>query len=155
MLLEPSSPPHAPPQYPPGTAVQCLRCAPGESGTHSISSCSILQMISGLMVHQPVRVRDKSTLSCIAGIAALAPPCPRPQHLPLLCSSLLPPFPVPTASSCLVLITLAALLQTQHLGTAQTCARGGLAWTRGCISLPRGWSNTATGFLERWSMPQA
>ncbi|KAK4824315.1 hypothetical protein QYF61_013060 [Mycteria americana] len=33
--------------------------------------------------------------------------------------------------------------------------RGDLDWTLGSISLPRGWSNTGTGFLERWSMPQA
>jgi len=27
--------------------------------------------------------------------------------------------------------------------------------TSGSISLPREWSNPGTGFLERWSMPQA
>ena len=37
----------------------------------------------------------------------------------------------------------------------QSCARGGLDWTLGSISLARGWSNTATGFLETWSIPQA
>lgn len=31
--------------------------------------------------------------------------------------------------------------------------RGGLDWTFGSISLPKSWSNTETGFLERWSMP--
>jgi len=28
-------------------------------------------------------------------------------------------------------------------------------WTLGSISLLGGWSNTATGLLERWLMPQA
>ncbi|KAK4831810.1 hypothetical protein QYF61_019240, partial [Mycteria americana] len=37
----------------------------------------------------------------------------------------------------------------------QSCTRGGSDLTLGSISLPRGWSNTGTGFLERWSMPQA
>ncbi|KAK4822988.1 hypothetical protein QYF61_024696 [Mycteria americana] len=36
-----------------------------------------------------------------------------------------------------------------------TAKKGGLDWTLGSISLPRGCSNTGTGFLERWSMPQA
>jgi len=40
-------------------------------------------------------------------------------------------------------------------GSGQSCASGGLHWTLGSISLPRGWSNTGTGFLERWMMPQA
>ncbi|KAK4824758.1 hypothetical protein QYF61_018492, partial [Mycteria americana] len=44
---------------------------------------------------------------------------------------------------------------TGHMGMVQSCASGGLDWTLGSISLPRGWSNTGTGFLERWSMPQA
>ncbi|KAK4809599.1 hypothetical protein QYF61_025042 [Mycteria americana] len=35
----------------------------------------------------------------------------------------------------------------------QSCIRGGSDLTLGSTSLPRGWSNTATGFLERWSMP--
>lgn len=35
------------------------------------------------------------------------------------------------------------------------CIRGGLDWMPGSISLSRGWSNTETGFLERWPMPQA
>jgi len=41
------------------------------------------------------------------------------------------------------------------MGMVQRCTRGGLDWTLGSISLWRGWSNTGTGFLERWSMPQA
>ena len=42
---------------------------------------------------------------------------------------------------------------TGRVGMAQSCIRGGLDWTLGSISLLRGWSNTETGFLERWSMP--
>ena len=37
----------------------------------------------------------------------------------------------------------------------QSCVRGGSDVTCGSISLPRGWSDTGTGFLERWSMPRA
>ncbi|KAK4816066.1 hypothetical protein QYF61_011074 [Mycteria americana] len=44
---------------------------------------------------------------------------------------------------------------TGRMGMVQSCARGGSDWTLGSISLPRGWSNPGTGFLERWSMPQA
>ncbi|KAK4815588.1 hypothetical protein QYF61_004803 [Mycteria americana] len=44
---------------------------------------------------------------------------------------------------------------TGHVGMVQSCARGGSDWTLGSISLLRGWSNPGTGFLERWSMPQA
>ena len=33
--------------------------------------------------------------------------------------------------------------------------QGGLDWTLGNISSLRGWSNTGTGFLERWSMSHA
>ena len=42
-----------------------------------------------------------------------------------------------------------------HVEMAQSCVRGGSDLTLGSISLPRGWSKTGTGFLERWSMPQA
>jgi len=35
-----------------------------------------------------------------------------------------------------------------HVGMIQSCARGGLDWTLGSISLLRGWSSTGTGFLE-------
>ncbi|KAK4827477.1 hypothetical protein QYF61_018713 [Mycteria americana] len=42
-----------------------------------------------------------------------------------------------------------------HMGMVKSCTRGGLDQTLGSIYLPRGWSNTGTGFLERWSMPQA
>ena len=42
-----------------------------------------------------------------------------------------------------------------RMGMVQRCTRGGLDGTLGSISLLRGWSNTGTGFLERWSMPQA
>ena len=38
---------------------------------------------------------------------------------------------------------------------ASSCIRGGVDWTLGSISLPRGWSNTGTVLLGRWSMPQA
>ena len=41
------------------------------------------------------------------------------------------------------------------LGMAQSRTRGGSDWALGSISLLRGWSNPGTGFLERWSMPQA
>ncbi|KAK4832291.1 hypothetical protein QYF61_021690 [Mycteria americana] len=41
------------------------------------------------------------------------------------------------------------------VGMVQSCTRGGLDWTLGSIYLPRGWSHTGTGFLKRWSMPQA
>jgi len=47
------------------------------------------------------------------------------------------------------------LLHCQDSSTGSSLPTAGFAWTRGCISLLRGWSNTATGFLERWSMPQA
>ena len=42
-----------------------------------------------------------------------------------------------------------------HVQMVQGCIRGDLDWTLGSVSLPRGWSNTGTGFLEGWSMPQA
>ena len=42
-----------------------------------------------------------------------------------------------------------------RVGTAQSRPGGGRDWTRGGISLPRGWSEPGTGFLERRSMPQA
>ena len=42
-----------------------------------------------------------------------------------------------------------------HAGMVQSCARGGSGWTSGSTSSPRGWSDTATGFLGRWAMPQA
>ena len=32
-----------------------------------------------------------------------------------------------------------------HVGTVQSCIRGGSDLTVGTISLPRGWSNTGTG----------
>ncbi|KAK4832293.1 hypothetical protein QYF61_021692 [Mycteria americana] len=35
------------------------------------------------------------------------------------------------------------------MGIVQRCTKGGLGWTLGSISLPRGWSYTGTGFLER------
>ena len=38
---------------------------------------------------------------------------------------------------------------------AQSFTRAGSHWTRGSISLLRGWPNTGTVFLERWLMPQA
>ena len=41
------------------------------------------------------------------------------------------------------------------IGMVQSCAKAGLAWALGNIYLPREWSNTGTGFLERWSMPHA
>ena len=41
-----------------------------------------------------------------------------------------------------------------HGNGSKLCARGGLDWTLRNTSLLRGWSNTGTGFLERWSMPQ-
>ena len=44
---------------------------------------------------------------------------------------------------------------TGHLGMVESCAREGLDWTFGSISLLRGWSNPGTGLLERWSVPQA
>jgi len=44
---------------------------------------------------------------------------------------------------------------TGHVGMVQSCARGGWDWTLGSASLQREWSNTGTGFLERWSMSQA
>ena len=44
---------------------------------------------------------------------------------------------------------------TGCMGMVHSCARGGSHWTLGSISFPRGWSNTGTGFLERWSMAQA
>jgi len=44
---------------------------------------------------------------------------------------------------------------TGHLGVVQSCVRGGLDRTLGIIYLPRGWSNTGTGFLETWLMPHA
>ena len=44
---------------------------------------------------------------------------------------------------------------TGHMVMVHSCTREGLDWTLGSISLPRGWSNTGTGLLERRSMPQA
>lgn len=41
-----------------------------------------------------------------------------------------------------------------HMGKVQCCTKGGLHWTLESISLLRVWSNIATVFLERWSMPQ-
>jgi len=38
---------------------------------------------------------------------------------------------------------------TGHVGTAQSCTKGGLDWTLGSVSLTREWSNAGTGFLER------
>ncbi len=35
---------------------------------------------------------------------------------------------------------------------AQSCAEGGSDWALGQTFLPREWSNTGTGFLERWLM---
>lgn len=32
-------------------------------------------------------------------------------------------------------------------GNGSSCAKGGIDWTAGTSSLPRGWSNTARGFL--------
>jgi len=43
---------------------------------------------------------------------------------------------------------------TGHVGMVQSCARGGLDWTLGSISLPKGWSNAGTGFLKRWLIPK-
>jgi len=42
-----------------------------------------------------------------------------------------------------------------RVGMVQSCTRGGSDLTLWSISLPRGWPNTGTGLLERWSMPQA
>lgn len=44
--------------------------------------------------------------------------------------------------------------ETGHMGMVQSCDRGGSDWTLGRISLLRKWSNTGTGFLERWWMTQ-
>jgi len=44
---------------------------------------------------------------------------------------------------------------TGHVGMFQSCIGEALDLTLGSISLLRGWSNTGTGFLEIWSMPQA
>jgi len=44
---------------------------------------------------------------------------------------------------------------TGCVGMVQSCTRGGLDWVSGRISLPRGWSDSGTGFLESWSMSQA
>jgi len=44
---------------------------------------------------------------------------------------------------------------TGHMGMVQSCIRGDLVLTLGSIYLQTGWSSTGTGFLERWSMPQA
>ena len=40
-------------------------------------------------------------------------------------------------------------------GNGSKLCQGGLDWTLGSISLLRGWSDTGTAFLERWSLPQA
>lgn len=42
-----------------------------------------------------------------------------------------------------------------HVGMAHSCARWGSEWTSENISLPRGCSNTETGFFKRWWMSQA
>ena len=42
-----------------------------------------------------------------------------------------------------------------HMGMVQSCIRGDLDRTLGSTSLLKGWSNTGTGFLETWSIPQA
>jgi len=44
---------------------------------------------------------------------------------------------------------------TGRVGMAQSCTKGGSNWTLGSISLPRGWSNTGTGFPEKVLMLQA
>ena len=44
---------------------------------------------------------------------------------------------------------------TAHMGMVQSCIRGDLDGTLGSSSLLRGWSNTGTGFLGTWSIPQA
>ena len=41
------------------------------------------------------------------------------------------------------------------VGMVQSCTREGLDWMLGSIPLPRRWSKTGTGFLERWSIPHA
>ena len=41
------------------------------------------------------------------------------------------------------------------VGVVQSCAKGGLGWTLGSFSLPRGWSKPGTGLLERCLTPQA
>lgn len=45
--------------------------------------------------------------------------------------------------------------QEHSVGMVESCVRGGSDLTFGSVSLPRGWSHTPTGFLERWSMPRA
>jgi len=44
---------------------------------------------------------------------------------------------------------------SEHMGMGKICIRRSSDLTLGNISLTRGWSNIATGFLERWSMPYA
>lgn len=44
---------------------------------------------------------------------------------------------------------------TRCVAVIQSWVRMCLDWILGSISLPRGWSDTGTGFLDRWSMPQA
>lgn len=41
---------------------------------------------------------------------------------------------------------------TGHVGTAQSCARGGSDWMLGKNSFPWEWSDTGKSFLERWWM---
>lgn len=40
------------------------------------------------------------------------------------------------------------------MGMVQSCTKRGSDRTLGSISLPKGQSDTAAWFLERWSMPQ-
>ena len=50
----------------------------------------------------------------------------------------------PDSAPCYVMIG--------HVRMAQSCAEGGSDWALGQTFLPREWSNTGTGFLERWLM---
>jgi len=45
--------------------------------------------------------------------------------------------------------------QEHSMAMVQSCIRAGSDLTFGSISLPRGWADSATGCLERWSMPCA
>lgn len=44
---------------------------------------------------------------------------------------------------------------TPSVRTVLSCARGGIDWILGSISVPRGWADIGTGFLEGCSLPQA